>query len=197
MCTTNWAPSNNHSIVTSTHVKLLYQIGAGLAFNLGELIFDEITFFTASPSKTFPSLIYTLLHKQGVYANDIERLSALPGYFTISHPLLREDTRVVDLPLVYPDDQPPPPPMDSIPTASAPAPEEPVVPHVTENVLPNVLTSGAPLPPFASGTTGPMSLQYIQEQVSISDQQIQVMQSMFSGYLQFISLYSGRKGGDK
>lgn len=40
VCTYNWALSNNHSIVTSTHAKLLYQIGVGLQFNMGYLIFD-------------------------------------------------------------------------------------------------------------------------------------------------------------
>lgn len=59
--TYNWATSNNHSIITTAHAKLLYQTGVGLEFNLGQLIFDEVTFFAVSLaamwSLPFPSLI--------------------------------------------------------------------------------------------------------------------------------------------
>lgn len=60
---------------------------------------------------------------------------------------------------------------------------------VTVDIALGVITSAAPVPPFAFGVTGPMLLQFMIAQVTVLDSQIQAMQSMRSSDLQFISFY--------
>lgn len=109
VCTSNWARSNNITIVTQTHAQVIYQVGyqvgTGLPFDLGQLIFDEITFYTESSSSSwslpFPSLINSLLHAQGVHPFKNERSSTQPTCFGVNQLLLKDENRVVDFPLVY------------------------------------------------------------------------------------------------
>lgn len=69
--------------------------------------------------------------------------------------------------------------------------------NVTANVFPNVMPPAAIVPQFASWVRGPMSLQFMNAQVAILDQQIHALQSMRSSYLQLISFYSGQQGGEQ
>lgn len=67
--------------------------------------------------------------------------------------------------------------------------------NVIENVILDVVAAAAPLPSFAYGVTGSLSLQFMNDYVTVLDQRIQALQSMRSSYLQSISFYSGQKGG--
>ncbi|XP_019175569.1 PREDICTED: uncharacterized protein LOC109170887 [Ipomoea nil] len=66
----NWMPSLHESKVKRSLAELLYKIGKGIKVNLGTYIHSQITNIAEdSVSKTcliFPSLIYSLLAKQGL-----------------------------------------------------------------------------------------------------------------------------------
>lgn len=106
VCTSNWAPTYNHSVVTTTHVELLYRIDTVTSFNFGRLIFNKVTFFAKSPAQAwslpFPSLIHQILLSQGVLIINSDRLSGPPNFFIIALHILRLDKRVVDLPIPLP-----------------------------------------------------------------------------------------------
>ncbi|XP_019183656.1 PREDICTED: uncharacterized protein LOC109178478 [Ipomoea nil] len=67
---TNWMPSLHESTVKWTLAKLLYKIGKGVKTNMGSIIHAQITNLAedtkSNTSLVFPSLIFSILTKQGL-----------------------------------------------------------------------------------------------------------------------------------
>ncbi|XP_057802876.1 uncharacterized protein LOC131018174 [Salvia miltiorrhiza] len=98
--TLNWIVSTNSTVVTQQHGILLYCIGEGLPFNLGQVIFDQIAASSQLSGLPFPSLIFRALRSQGVKVKDSVKREAVHEYALTS--MLFSEGKVADLPWVNP-----------------------------------------------------------------------------------------------
>lgn len=95
----NWIPTSNITIVIMHAIKLLYKIGCGIQFDLGQIIFEEIGEMATKLAKKgnfsclpFPSLIFQIpldkkvdISSSDVYTSDRQLWSMSPNVFTTTH----------------------------------------------------------------------------------------------------------------
>ncbi|XP_057810324.1 uncharacterized protein LOC131024805 [Salvia miltiorrhiza] len=98
--TMNWIVSTNSTVVTQQHGILLYCIGEGLPFNLGQVIFDQIAASSQLSGLPFPSLIFRALRSQGVQVKASAKREIIHEYALTS--MLFSEGKVADLPWVNP-----------------------------------------------------------------------------------------------
>ncbi|XP_057775448.1 uncharacterized protein LOC130994420 [Salvia miltiorrhiza] len=98
--TLNWIVSTNSTVVTQQHGILLYCIGEGLPFNLGQVIFDQIAASSQLSGLPFPSLIFRALRSQGLTVGASVKREDIHEYALTS--MLFSEGKVADLPWVNP-----------------------------------------------------------------------------------------------
>ncbi|XP_057775460.1 uncharacterized protein LOC130994435 [Salvia miltiorrhiza] len=98
--TLNWIVSTNSTVVTQQHGILLYCIGEGLPFNLGQVVFDQIAASSQLSGLPFPSLIFRFLRSQGVKVKDSVQREDIHEYALTS--MLFSEGKIADLPWVNP-----------------------------------------------------------------------------------------------
>ncbi|KAK6147809.1 hypothetical protein DH2020_018721 [Rehmannia glutinosa] len=204
----NWVPSSHSSSVTREQARVIYLIGKGLPLNFGQLVFDQVLRQAESSSASgvlpFPSTIYQILCSQGFDKLPNESFTLLPEMISVSPKLMDRNKQEVDLPLYFSDDEP---------AAQADVPQT-VLPDVMPSV-PNISVDNATNPSYAGSV--PLSLDFVQGQITFADQQIIFAQQTIStaqttilnaqkqlGYYvaykaQFqdiLSKLSGQKGGE-
>ncbi|XP_057802946.1 uncharacterized protein LOC131018239 [Salvia miltiorrhiza] len=95
-----WVVSSNSTVITQQHGIILYCIGEGLPFNLGQVIFDQIATTSQLSGLPFPYLIYRSLLNQVLTEGSSDEKEEIHEYALTS--MLFSDEKVADLPWVNP-----------------------------------------------------------------------------------------------